>query len=114
MAWSIDDNKGAMTDRVYTLFPELQRDLHSLSFTTGILPSQKIRELIENGRIAAAAPIDDDQIQPSSIDLRLGPVAYRMQSSFLPGANGVVERKLQELVMTTIDLSRPTVFEKGC
>ena len=103
-----------MTDRVYTLFPELQRDLHSLSFTTGILPSQKIRELIENGRIAAATPIDDDQIQPSSIDLRLGPVAYRMQSSFLPGANGVVERKLQELVMTTIDLSRPTVFEKGC
>ena len=44
MAWSIDDNKGAMTDRVYTLFPELQRDLHSLSFTTGILPSQNGRD----------------------------------------------------------------------
>ena len=103
-----------MTDRVYTLFPELQRDLHSLSFTTGILPSQKIQELIANGRITAGTPIEDEQIQPSSIDLRLGPVAYRMQSSFLPGANGVVERKLQELVMTAIDLSRPTVFEKGC
>ncbi|WP_447979213.1 2'-deoxycytidine 5'-triphosphate deaminase [Candidatus Nitrospira bockiana] len=103
-----------MTDRLYTLFPELERDLQSLAFTTGILPSQKIRELIDHGRIAAATPIDEEQIQPSSIDLRLGPVAYRMQASFLPGPNAQVETKLTDLVMTKIDLTRPTVFEKGC
>lgn len=103
-----------MTDRLSGLFPELERDLQSLAFTTGILPSQKIRELIDNGRVSAPIPVEDEQIQPSSIDLRLGPIAYRMQASFLPGPNGVVETKLKDLVMTQMDLTRPTVFEKGC
>ncbi|MER3423393.1 MAG: hypothetical protein C4293_09375, partial [Nitrospiraceae bacterium] len=73
-----------MSDHLHTLFPELERDLQSLSFTTGILPSQKIRELIGCERLTSAAKIEEDQIQPSSIDLRLGPIAYRMQASFLP------------------------------
>jgi dCTP deaminase len=102
-----------MTDRLH-LFPELERDLQSLAHTTGIFPSQKIRELIQDERISSASPIEEDQIQPSSIDLRLGPIAYRMQASFLPGPNGLVEHKLRDLVMTKIDLERPTVFEKGC
>ena len=103
-----------MTDHFYTLFPELERDLQSLSFTTGILPSQRIRELIAHGRVSTSLPIEDDQIQPSSLDLRLGPVGYRMQASFLPGPKATVESRIQDLAMTKIDLSRPTVFEKGC
>jgi dCTP deaminase len=103
-----------MTDHFYTLFPELERDLQSLSFTTGILPSQRIRELITHGRVSTAIPVEDDQIQPSSLDLRLGPVGYRMQSSFLPGPKATVESRIKDLAMTKIDLTRPTVFEKGC
>jgi dCTP deaminase len=103
-----------MTDHFYTLFPELERDLQSLSFTTGILPSQRIRELIAHGRVSTAIPVEDDQIQPSSLDLRLGPVGYRMQASFLPGPKATVESRIKDLAMTKIDLTRPTVFEKGC
>ena len=103
-----------MTDHFYTLFPELERDLQSLSFTTGILPSQRISELIAHGRVSTSIPIEDDQIQPSSLDLRLGPVGYRMQASFLPGPKATVESRIKDLAMTKIDLTRPTVFEKGC
>jgi dCTP deaminase len=103
-----------MTDHLHSLFPELGRDLQSLSYTTGILPSQKIRELLENGRISTPVPIEDGQIQPSSLDLRLGPVGYRMQASFLPGPNATVESRIKDLAMTRIDLTQPTVFEKSC
>jgi dCTP deaminase len=103
-----------MTEHLQTLFPELERDLQSLSFTTGILPSQRIRELIAHERITTAVPVEDDQIQPSSLDLRLGPVGYRMQASFLPGPNATVESRIKDLAMSKIDLTRPTVFEKGC
>jgi dCTP deaminase len=102
-----------ITDRP-SLFPEPVRRLQRASFSTGIFPSQKIRELINNDRISSSKPIDEDQVQPASMDLRLGSIAYRMQASFLPGANGLVEVKQADLVMTTIDLTRPTVFEKGC
>ncbi|MEP6888095.1 MAG: 2'-deoxycytidine 5'-triphosphate deaminase [Nitrospirales bacterium] len=103
-----------MTDHFDTLFPELERDLQSLSFTTGILPSQRIRELIAHGRVSTSIPVEDDQIQPSSLDLRLGPVGYRMQASFLPGPKATVDSRIKDLAMTKIDLTRPTVFEKGC
>jgi dCTP deaminase len=100
--------------RIQSLFPELDRDLQGLSFTTGILPSQHIRSLIQGQRIVADLPIDENQIQPSSLDLRLGPIAYRIQASFLPGPQATVESKLTDLIMTTIDLTHPTVFERGC
>lgn len=102
-----------MNEHLLHLFPDLERDLQALSFTTGILPSQKIRELIGNGRISGER-IDESQVQPASIDLRLGPVAYRMQASFLAGPHTPVESKIKDLMMTEIDLTHPTVFEKGC
>ncbi len=101
-----------MSDNIQ-LFPELEKDLRSFS-STGILPSQKIRELVETKCIEALETIAPIQIQPSSIDLRLGPTAYRVRSSFLPGPTSTVENKIKDLVMTEIDLRRPTVFEKGC
>jgi dCTP deaminase len=104
----------SMSEFKPSLFPELLKDLKSLSFTTGIFPSQRIRRLIEDARIWADGGIDESQIQPSSIDLRLGSVAYRVQASFLPGKNWTVDAKAKDLIMTEIDLTRPTVFEKGC
>jgi dCTP deaminase len=59
--------------------------------TTGLLPSQMLREAVALGReILSPQPIGDDQIQPASIDLRLGEVAYRVRASFLPGARSSV------------------------
>ena len=57
---------------------------NSQDFTTGILPSQTIHLLIDAGDIQSDTPIPDGQIQPASIDLRLGNVAYRVRGSFLP------------------------------
>ena len=99
-----------------SLFPELDRDLRELH-TTGVLPTQRMRELVAAGRITTPAgvePVQEYQFQPASIDLRLGPVAYRVQASFLPGASSTVEAKLQDLKMSEVDLTRPAVFERGC
>ena len=78
---------------------------------TGILPSQEIRELIGNGKIRSSVEISDDQIQPASMDLRLGNVAYRVQASFLPGRSSTLSTKIAELKIAEYDLSRPTLLE---
>jgi dCTP deaminase len=78
---------------------------------TGILPSQEIRELIANGKIRCATEIPDAQIQPASMDLRLGTVAYRVQASFLPGRSATLRNKIEELKIAEYDLSRPTLLE---
>jgi dCTP deaminase len=82
--------------------------------TTGILPSQAIRELIAKGRIIGNRAITEEQIQPASLDLRLGDIAHRVQASFLPGPGGRVEEKVKELRMARVDLTSAAVFEKGC
>ena len=82
--------------------------------TTGILPSQSIRELIAKGRIVGNRAITEEQIQPASLDLRLGDIAHRVQASFLPGPGGKVEARVKELRMARVDLTSAAVFEKGC
>lgn len=94
------------------LFPELAAEL--AIHTTGIYPSQKIEEFIAAGYITASSPIRPEQIQPASIDLRLGPVAYRVRASFLPGRTSTVLKKAAEYSTHELDLSRPTVMERGC
>ena len=85
---------------------------------TGVLPSQNIRDYISSGRIAPRkglhAEISEDQIQPASLDLRLGEVAWRVRASFLPGKGATVEKKVQDLKMSEVDLTRPAVFERNC
>jgi len=83
--------------------------------TTGLLPSQLLREALVQGReILSPQPVGDDQIQPASIDLRLGEVAYRVRASFLPGARASVRDKLDLLSMHRIDLTQGAVLEKDC
>lgn len=96
-----------------TLFPELQIDALSEN-ATGLYPSQRIQEFIDFGYIGASAPIIPEQIQPASLDLRLGPVAYRVRASFLPGPTSTVLKKAEEFKTHEIDLTRPSVLEKGC
>src|ERR1041384_3443062 len=71
----------------------------------GILPIQSIRALVAAGGIKTVQPLAPGQIQPASIDLRLGEVAYRVRASFLPGRDTKVAQKLSELSLHTIDLT---------
>ena len=80
---------------------------------TGILASQHIEELIRRQVIAATAPIDPGQVQPASLDLRLGPIAYRVHASFLPGRSGRVMKRVEDLLIDTVDLSSPAVLHRG-
>ena len=85
---------------------------------TGILPSQKIREMLASGEIRALLrQIDEDQIQPASIDLRLGDCAYPVDTSFLPGKGLRVLEKMKQLDERfedfKIDLTDGAVLEKG-
>lgn len=81
---------------------------------SGILPSQQIRRLIETGAIGALQPFADGQVQPASLDLRLGRVAHRVRASFLPGAKATVLDKVATHGMHTIDLGGGAVLERGC
>ncbi|MCY4121576.1 MAG: 2'-deoxycytidine 5'-triphosphate deaminase [Acidobacteria bacterium] len=99
-------------DYAFELFPEFASRVSSVQ--EGVLPSQDIEKLIRAGRIHAVEPIEPRQIQPASLDLRLGSVAYRLQASFLPGRKSTVRRKLEGLAMAELDLTRATVLEKRC
>jgi dCTP deaminase len=79
----------------------------------GVLPSQQIAAMIGTGGIAADPPVGRDQIQPASLDLRLGRRAYRVRASFLPGAASVAER-LADFTMHEVDLGPGAVLERGC
>jgi dCTP deaminase len=92
------------------------RDAESYGrYSTGILPSHVVRRLIRARReIIATEEITDSQLQPASIDLRLGAVAWRVRASFLPGPAATVADKLSAVYMHEIDLTRGAVLETGC
>ena len=81
---------------------------------SGVLPSQALRRLIADGAIAAGPPVLDDQLQPASLDLRLGTVAYRVRASFLAGKGRKVLDRLAEFTMHKVDLTDGAVLEKNC
>ncbi len=86
-----------------------------LEHATGILPYQLLRDAIDRTReIQSLEPIVDDQIQPASLDLRLGNVAHRVRASFLPGPDCTVAQKLDALKLHTLDLTEGAVLEKDC
>lgn len=79
-----------------------------------IWPSQRIRAALADGIITVAEDLDADQIQPASLDMRLGPRAFRLPASFLPGPGRSVVERLRKLATHEVDLSRPTVLERNC
>ena len=80
----------------------------------GVLPAQSLRDLIVGGAIAADPAILAEQVQPASLDLRLGTVAYRVRASFLTGAGQTVTARLPEFTMHEVDLTKGAVLEKKC
>jgi len=82
---------------------------------SGLIPRQRLRALIHHRGLVQASPgIDESQIQPASLDLRLGGKAYRVRASFLPGRNKTVEQQLDELKYDEINIENGAVLEKGC
>src|SRR5438874_7741117 len=83
--------------------------------STGLWPAQLLRTAVHQGHeIQSAAAIQSDQIQPASLDLRLGEVAYRVRASFLPGPQTTVAARINELKLHQIALGDGAVLETSC
>lgn len=80
----------------------------------GVLPSQALAEMVRAGQIRARTPVEEDQIQPASLDLRLGARAYRVRASFLPGRGHTVRERIGALAMHEFELGEGAVLERGC
>jgi dCTP deaminase len=80
----------------------------------GIQSADAIIRLREAGVIRAETPFAPDQVQPASLDLRLGRRVYRVRASFLPGPSRTVVQQLESLQLHEIDLGAGAVLETGC
>ena len=80
----------------------------------GVFPARLIEALHQQGSILAARAFDADQVQPASLDLRLGDIAFRVRSSFLPGPSHSVAERIEALKLHEIDLTKGAVLERGC
>lgn len=82
----------------------------------GVLVDRELHRLFAEGAIRlaeGAPPLVKGQIQPASMDLRLGPKAYRVQATMLPGPGGKVMERIRPLIMAEVDLTRPQLLERG-
>src|SRR5436853_7151370 len=73
-----------------------------------------IAAMADSGLILPEYPFVESQIQPSSLDLRLGDIAYRVRASFLPGPGATVAERIDKLKMHQIDLTDDAVLETNC
>jgi len=91
----------------------MSRSVQDVSLRTkGILPVQQLKKLVEAGIIASHEdfPIQENQYQPNSIDLRLGLKAYRVRCSFLP-ENETVHQKIDKLIQYSFSIEDGAVLE---
>ena len=85
-----------------------------MSQPPGILPCQSLDDLIAQGAITSESPFDADQVQPASLDLRLGARVWRVRASFLPGRGRTVAERIEQVAMHELDLTKGAVLERGC
>jgi dCTP deaminase len=101
----------------YRDFPPLQDDHVPFALPVdakGILPDRLIAAMADAGAILPAYPFIESQIQPASLDLRLGDVAFRVRASFLPGPGATVADRIEDLKLHEIDLTDGAVLETNC
>ena len=84
------------------------------ALAAGILPCQTIDDLIAKGAITAPNAFDPDQVQPASLDLRLGARCWRVRASFLPRLGRTVMSRIADVAMHELDLAKGAVLERGC
>ncbi len=96
------------------LFPNLDQDDFGPHF--GLLSRQKIEIMLRRRMILPEEFIEESQLQPASLDLRLGPRAYRVRASFLPGKDRTVMEQLRAIARDeeAIDIENGAVLERGC
>jgi dCTP deaminase len=81
----------------------------------GLLGLEKIEVMLRRKMIRGRDEIEPAQLQPASLDLRLGPRAFRVRASFLPGKERTVEEQLTALTSDEINLEGDgAVLERGC
>src|SRR5688572_8224601 len=102
---NIAQNGGIVREQAL-LFPELETQA-LVTHSTGILASQHLRDLIAKKWIESPIDILSEQIQPASLDLRLGAKAFRVEASFLPGKKSRVLTRARDLLLEEIDLTEP-------
>ncbi len=89
-------------------------DLEKRQYPTGVLPSQDIRKFVACGFIKSQGePIEENQIQPASLDLRLGKKAYEIEGSFLPSPFKKVEGYIRKFSKKTLNLKNKALLERG-
>ncbi len=86
-------------------------DETKLRYKHGAIPYQIIRQFIDQGVICAQSPIPEGNIQPASLDLRLGKRAWEVKATFLPRPQESIAQALQHYALTELDLDSPTVLE---
>jgi len=94
---------------------EAAEEPQSLIGNSGVVPDRLLRTLIAKKFVLAEdEDFEADQVQPASLDLRLGRVAYRIRASFLPGRGRTVAERLAEFADHRMDLTGGAVLERGC
>lgn len=81
---------------------------------TGAVPSQILEDFIATGKVIFSEPIPQENIQPASIDLRLGARGYLVKAAFLPRAGETIEDALQNYRQETLDLTQGVLLKKNC
>ena len=84
------------------------------NLSEGVLSDLQLRQMFDAGMIQSETALEAIQIQPASLDLRLGPRAFRVRASFLPGTSVTVSERLAAFTMHQMDLTAGAVLEKGC
>jgi dCTP deaminase len=85
-----------------------------INYGSGVLASQQIKEMVANNLITSETSICSEQIQPASLDLRLGRKAIRVRASFLTGRHTSVLERIKKFKMHEVELDAGTVLERGC
>jgi dCTP deaminase len=88
--------------------------MFNVTIQNGIFSDIMIQNLISSGNIKLSAPVSPNQVQPASLDLRLGARVWRMRASFLPGAGRSVMSRIEALSLHEMDLTKGAVLETGC
>ncbi len=94
--------------------PQMKATESDFGPSFGLLANQKIELMMQRRMIAAKIDVEPSQLQPASLDLRLGAKAYRVRASFLPGENRTVHEQIEALKSDTISLLDGAVLERGC
>ena len=84
--------------------------MYITSIPEGVLSDTQTMQMIDDGLILSKIMIAKSQIQPASLDLRLGYKAYRVRASFLPGSTASVLDRLSDLTMHKMNLSKGAVL----